>query len=817
MNHRLNRMFAGVGLCAGLLLATGAQAQGTAAGENVALHKTVKVDPPSNYEYTRDRHPAQLTDGIYASSGAKWDPVHQTSSLWVQKGTLGWAHKKPVFITIDLGSVQPISGIIFSTAGGRAGVGWPEAIYMATSDDNKTWHYAGELVRLSHKNGQPPAEGYANFRYTTHDLKTRGRYVALGVLGKTFVFVDEIEVLRGDKSLLEQPAGKEIPPIKVFVANETITSAARRRMIADIDAIRTLMKESQLSADQRKGFEARLARAADAAEDMDPLPPDFKTIVPLNDIHRDILAVHGEAMAASGVQPLAVWKRQRYAWVPLIHRPEAKGTPALDFSMLGDQIRSDALLLTNATGQPMTVRLRLENPPAGVSAGWIKFDSAIWTDTQQGIPVQDALMPMEEKQGAYSLEIPAGVTGKVWVTVDTGKAPAGDYSSALVIDSGSNHTSVPLHLAVSKIKMGTPRLSLGMWDYTDGKGSYGITPENREAAIRMMRSHFVDSPWAKGSVLPTPKASDFDAQDQLKNPLKLDRLDEWIAMWPGVRRYFIFYSIESRDTFAGAQMGTPQFNARVGSWIKAIVAHLQSKGVKPSRVVICPVDESRRDEMDLHLVKWGEAIKAAVPEIILFSDPIWRDPTKAKYQEAFTIPDILCPHPGWSPEFYQKLAREHGKELWLYNGYGLGRLGDPQLGYRQMAWRVFAIGGRGEGFWSFGDLSGAATSWNEYTAARPTYAPAFLDKTTVYNSIHWDAAREGVEDFEELSMLADAIAASKDEGLKAQAQQVLETAVKAVNSNAGANDKYQWPVGTDPTVVDAQLVKVRAMLAKLHG
>jgi hypothetical protein len=143
-------------------------------------------------------------------------------------------------------------------------------------------------------------------------------------------------------------------------------------------------------------------------------------------------------------------------------------------------------------------------------------------------------------------------------------------------------------------------------------------------------------------------------------------------------------------------------------------------------------------------------------------------------------------------------------------------LGDPQLGYRQMAWRVFAIGGAGEGFWSFGDTGGVPTSWNEYSADYPPYAPAFIDRNIVYSSLHWEAVREGVEDFEELSMLADTIKNSSDAGLRAQARTVLDNAVKTVNGDAGNNKEYQWSQNTDPYVADMQLQKVRAMLEKLQ-
>jgi len=817
MKTTLPKVLLTAAVCSASSLFTSCASAQTQPGDNIALHQKVTVDPRSNYGFTKDRDPQQLTDGIYASTNAKWDPVSRASSLWVQKGTLGWQHRKPVVITIDLGSVQPISGVIYSTGAQAGNVNWPDMIYIATSDDNKTWHYAGDLVQLSPKHPELADSAKAVFRYTATNLKTKGRYISLGVVGTPFVFTDEIEVLRGDDALLSQPAGREIPEMQEFVAREQIAAAVRNRLNSDIDSIRALLKTANLSAAQKSTFEARLNKDAAATADLPLQPAVLNTTLPLNDIHRDILAVHGQALAAQGLKPLTAWKEQRYAWLDFVNKPKTSQTASLDFSMLKNQFRSDAILLTNSSAKPMTVQIQLQKPLPGAQNDWLQLDSAIWTDTQQGIPVQDALMPLENKNGVYSLEIPAGVTGKLWATVDTSKVLSGNYKSTFAISSGAQQITVPLNLTVSKIAMPTPRLSLGMWDYTSLNGSMGITPDNRDAAIRVMRSHFVDSPWAVGWVLPTPKAADFDADNQLKAPMDFTALDEWLARWPGARNYCIFRSVENADTFADAKMGTPEFNAKVGSWIKAIETHFVSRGLKPSQLVICFVDETRTDDSDAHLLGWGKPAKAAAPEITLFSDPIWVDPTKAKYPEAASFVDILCPHPDWADDYYVKVAHQNNQELWFYNGHGLGRLGDPQLGYRQMAWRVFSAGGQGEGFWSFGDISGAPTSWDEYNATRPTYAPAFLDKDTVYNSIHWDAAREGVEDFEELSMLKDAIKKSNNAALKLQAQKVLDDAVKVVDNNAGANDKYQWPVKTDPLVVDAQLAKVRNMLEKISS
>lgn len=124
------------------------------------------------------------------------------------------------------------------------------------------------------------------------------------------------------------------------------------------------------------------------------------------------------------------------------------------------------------------------------------------------------------------------------------------------------------------------------------------------------------------------------------------------------------------------------------------------------------------------------------------------------------------------------------------------------------------MGATGEGFWAFGDTSGAPTSWQSYLANSVGFDPAFLGEDSANSSLHWEAVREGIKDYEELAM-RDAITASKNSVQKAQAQKVLD---EAVRSTVGIWDKdYVWSSEADPALADAQLVKVRAMLMQLKS
>lgn len=782
---------------------------------NIALGKSVTFNVKPNYSYSTDpEDDIQLTDGKYSSEG-QLQEVEKTRAIWVQKGTVGWVNRNPVVITIDLGSVQPLSGVSFSTAGGTSGVFWPTAIHMAVSDNNQTWHYAGNLVQSSRKNGTPPESGYAAFRYIDHNLHTKGRYITFGVDNVSMTFCDEIEVYRGDSAWLAQPApGKVIASMDKFVPEMTITSAAQQRIDGDITAIQKTINSSNIASDRKSTFIARLEKDANASAQMEALPRTFRTIIPINDIHRDVLAVRGQVLAAQGLKPLTVWKQHRYAWLPLLAKPNRREKVELNFSMLKNQFRSDNILLTNASGQPQQVTLQLNNAPQNAQNGWLQVYSVAWTDTAQGTPVADALFPVEAQNGVYTIDIPAGLTRKVWFTIDSSKLAAGISKSTFTVKSSNQQFSIPLNLDISKTVMNRPRLSLGMWDYSN-RNAYALTEENRKDAIALMRSHFVDTTWANRTALPWPGAADFDAQGNYISKPNFTNFDQWVAAWPDAKNYFVYPL--AGTSFAGAKMGTAEFNTRVGNWAKVLSAHMKELGLQPQQLGILIVDEPHTDANDEQIIAWAKAIKAAAPELTIFEDPVWVRPDRTKNQEAITLSDVLCPNLSifnaggvHVKEYYQQLQQQ-GKRQWFYQCSGPARLYDPQLYYRYQAWHAFEHGATGQGFWSFTDTSKAPSSFSEYGTARINYAPAFFDDDTVYDSVHWDAVREGMEDYEELAMLQDAINSSQNAAQKQQAQQILDDAVKAVT---GVWSRvYFWYQKSDPQLADEQLQKVRDLLA----
>lgn len=820
-------------------LGCSARAQNDGEAVNIALGKQVTVFPIPNSPEPGNK-PERLTDG---NPEVERITKEETTAMWVQPGAIGWAMVNPAAIVVDLGKESSISGVSYRTAAGIADVTWPSAIYVAVSDDQKTWRYAGDLVQLSAKQNKPPKIGsYHEFTFSTQDIRAKGRYVAFGIGSELYITTDEVEVYAGDEAWLTQSDDTVNYPnqpdnVLDYMRSLAVKQKQTERIESDVRLIRAKIAQSNLGLTKKNALLTRLMSDQKLSA-IQPLPSqDFKAIAPVSDAHRQVLSVYGELLAAQGFKPLSLWSGHRYSWLPLLATPPKAQGAALDFSMLKNQFRPQSFLLTNASSAPQTVQLILDNAPKDAQQDWLKVDAVEWTDTHQGVVVADALLPAPSKDGVYSINIPAGMTRKVWVTVDSSKVPAGKYKTAFEVKGQGINTRIPLNVDIATIVMQRPRVSLGMWDDADSAergGALGITMKNRDAALKLMQSHYVDTAWGKRPTLPWPEAKDFDADGKLNITLDFTNFDKWIKSWPEGRHFFSF--IYAGDTFAGIRMGTPEFNLRVGNWAKELSKHMTKLGLEPRQLGFLIIDEQRTEEHDTIVANWATAFKSGAPELTIFQNPNWERPDLRKDQRGFAQVDILSPSLGQYlrtgepvKKYYENL-RQQGKEIWFYQCAGPVRLFDPQRYYRYQSWHTYAVGGTGHGFWSFGDIGiNSRTSWNDYSNSPYfTYTPQFVDIDTMQNSVHWDAVRDGITDYEELAMLKDAIALTKDAKLRAQAQKVHDDAVRAVtgiweDTSTGeerfsVNRHVDWQrSGFDTDLADRHLKSVRAMLKKLNA
>ena len=249
------RVIAAVGLPTVLclsLLARGAVADDDSAGLNIGLGKTYRWSAKPGYRHCTDPGDSrQLTDGEYVPG-----------CDWTKKGTVGWSRVgRPLLLTIDLGKVQPIAGISYSTAAGSAGIHWPTAIMVLVSDDGEAFYNAGELTEFSALQAPIPASGA--YRFRTDRLETHGRYVRLAVAAPSYMFCDEIEVYGGDAKLLARPhVGSPVADAEPLIAATATRRGVRRRLLHDIADMKDRVAGSLLPRSRKTEYQKALDESA---------------------------------------------------------------------------------------------------------------------------------------------------------------------------------------------------------------------------------------------------------------------------------------------------------------------------------------------------------------------------------------------------------------------------------------------------------------------------------------------------------------------------------------------------------------------------
>jgi hypothetical protein len=783
----------------------------TPPGPNIALHARYTLEPAPNYgDCTFDPNRTVLTDGEYTKE-----------PFWVSQATVGWRHQRPVAITLDLGQVQPIAGLSYSTAAGRADVAWPLSILVLVSDDGKQWTAVGDMIPLANKRGAPPPTPYRRHRFVTDALHTRGRHVALVVEQVPYMVVDEIEVYQGQAAWLGDPlSGKQtdMSPLE-YRRSRQVLDSARARMSNDLTEIVQGLDSAKLSETEKGKLRGEVAKLGAEIEALEELPADFTTILPLSDLHARVYALNAPLLRARGYKGLAVWGGYRYDMLQPMEAPATPlaRPPTLSVRMMRNEHRAEVINLTNATDAPIMATVKATG--LGRYAAALTLREVIFTDTRELTPVASALGPKAPSDKGLQVRLLPGMTRQIWLDFDTEGLPAGDARASLTVTSESSKQTLPLSFHVAPFVMPAEfSMAIGGWDETNNKGGYQVTAENMMPLIANLRAHGVNMPWSNPQVMPTP--GQYDAEGNMTAPPDFTAWDEWVKRWEGAPYWGLFPNV--RDNFAGEPMGTPRFNKMVGAWVTAWVEHAAAQGIKPGQIMILLVDEPSRDAQDQTIITWAKALHAAQPDITIWNDPLHTEPEKVD-PEFYAHTDVLCPN---APRFlslgkpYQDtiVARQQGGcELWFYSCSGPSKLLDPAAYYRGQFWLNLKYGGKGSCYWAFGDENGF--SWNAYIQARACYSPLFLSPTTVTDAKQMESIREGAEDVEYFVMLQARVAELEGQGVRSklvtEAKALLTAGPEQAVAIMGA-DKQPWAVPKDRAVMDRVRLQALDLLEKLR-
>ncbi len=779
-------------------------------GENLALHKPYTLVPPGNYSYCTDPDDRlQLTDGVYTQG-----------YFWTQKTTVGWAGQTPT-ITIDLGQDCPIKGLTYNTAAGVAGGYWPAQILIFVSPDGKSWHEVGDLVKLHRRHTPLPLYGeYQVHRQWTDELRTHGRYVALWAEPTgACTFSDEIEVYQGEATWLNQAyPSAAVTSIAASIEQRATDELIRAQLRRDLAAAQADL--AALPAALRPALEQRATELGAAIETMATVPMEgFRAVLPMTDLERDIFRFQAALWRAAGKPPLRLWTKHRWEMLEPSEEPVGNAGPLIEVHAMDNEHRAGVVNLTNAADREEEVRVRVTGLPGGDNPPYLEVYEALTVGTRRFVAVTAALPPARRVGTDYLVRVPAGMTRQVWLSFHPTAVPPGTHTGAVTVTPGSGAAlSAPVRLTIYPLRFpDRATLCLGGWEYTNADHMYGVTPQNRLALTSYLREHLVNGPWASGQAFPQ---GEYDAAGNLVKDPDTTHFDNWVKLWPGAKMYMGAPSFGAE--FAGAKVGTDQFRVRVGNWARFWVRHMRDLGLQPGQLGLAIFDEpSTREKYDF-ITAYARAMKGAAPELTIWEDP---QPQEGKdCLEMFGSVDILCPHRNpflareeWYREMFANQQRQ-GRTLWFYSADGPARSFDPFSYYLVQEWHCFRVGAVGSCFWAFGD-NARVSCWNEYPAKGMSpgpYCPLYLDDTSVTGSKYMEAIREGVEDYEYLTMLKDRVAALEKKGGATPALDAARKLLVSGPQRVMAMDMrptYRWDEVKDREVQDQVRVELLRALA----
>lgn len=768
---------------------------------NLALHRPYECTPAPNYAPTRDEGDrTDLTDGNRAAE-------RKEISFWEDKSIVGWSRpREPIVITLDLGQVQPIGGAALHTGFGSAGVSVARSIALLVSDDGSQFQLVGDLIRLN-KNLMPPAYGtYTRYTYQTDSLQTRGRFVRFVVIPSgRFFFSDEIEVFAGNPAIGSIQKEPLVEMSQLIEPQRLTQLGAYARIRTDLETVQAMIGGIG-PADSLHAEAASLNAELAATNELVKYNEEFRAIVPLNDLHRRVFALFGRVLAATGAAPLTIWHSPPYQIVDLFARP---GTPVpqLSLDLMLNERRAQVFNITNASAEAKPVNFDINGLPGGINPDYVHVYEVQAVDTREGKVCASALLPLKAVDGHYHTEAPAGMTRQIWLAFEPRNIQPGQHAGRLRINAREFSHEVQIALSVAPIRFPDhTRLAFSGFDEIMGKG-YSITEQNQQAARQfVLDDPLINGVWCTPKNTPIPSASAFDAQGNLVGAIDFSHWDAFVAFWPNQREYLAFANFNADTLFAGTKIGTLEFDRAMSQWAAAWADHNRKLGLEPGQVVVLFVDEPADEKTLAASYYFGRAFGQGTSDIRTFTDPNIRSIASEwgrKNKEAY---DIICPH---LPDFIDQNDQTqsqctagigHGQELWFYSCSGPARMFDPSY-YRLQPWHAYLHGGTGSLFWAFGDASGS-TSWNEYAGGqfRESFTPLYIGYKTINTSKHFEAAREGVMDYEYLCMLKDRIAQLSDspghaaavERAKRLLQSLPESLINDVESRFNRREYLRW-------------------------
>jgi len=558
-----------------------------------------------------------------------------------------------------------------------------------------------------------------------------------------------------------------------------ITSAKDSISFAGIDSDRsyleTVFRDTETVTDAWAGANARCAR--DVREELAALRGMLSDLCGKQTVDRTALmaslrdkAVRLNTLAAAGraLAPTAdflVWPFCPWAYFDprkSLPPPERKAE-RWEVSLCGGEYGSLALNVTNITGATLDVRVQcagVKGPgsaaPEDVPAGsHIAFRKAVVVPTTQRERVADALPALDE---ASILGIAPWESQQLWITVDAVGLAPGEYVADLrlkSIEPDPSEVHIPLDITVYDLALPRPRpLRFCTWPYFEGALSTG-----NDVALNDLVAH-----GETVFLAPSPTGA-CGLDGGLVGALDFAKHDKVVQRLSG---HGMLLFLSPQDGLTGQPFLSEPWEKAFVQFVRAWVDHMNAIGLGYGGWAVYPYDEPSTPyaETTKKLVEVAKLVREADPNVLIYADPT--SGTTMETAAMFTgLIDIWQP----SSELLERLgpelipeAKRVGKEVWFYDAAGNAKTLSCLGIYRWRFWYAWQQGLTGVGWWVYSQ-HGNVDRWDGPNPTGDFFASVYEGPRGPVSSKRWEVAREGVQDYERLYLLRQALQDAERRGV----------------------------------------------------
>lgn len=720
---------------------------------NLALNASYSFSPKALYPHTVDEGDnKQLTDGKYVRS-----------HFWTSRETVGWWNSGSIKIEIELTDVSAINTVCVNTARGvKSGVYYADSIEVFVSTDKENYHHAGSVY-----NGKDHGEGsYQVTKYCSATIGLEGKYVLLVIVPKgNFTFFDEIEVtslVRGADTGAVNKAfqtGSNVfnhKELKSFVQNSHILEQERKALNNLANTFLSKAKTNQIIAKQISDVIENYNKG-DASENL------------LDEYEAKLYQINHALLSGKFNNELLLWHQNPWQiFTGLEVPPENLSSnlteKGLNMDVVKNGRQSNAFVLTNNTDAELSFGI-------GITGSTDDRPTIEIKEVVNAFAASHRIIGDGLKDITGDIAIRSGESKQIWIIAKGNDAQAGDYQLYVnvLLNNKANKITVPINIKVWPVSIENPdNLYVNAWAYAD----WGVAQSRQPLVINDLIDHRINvaafAPWQ------LPRVKNKNCSDCATDFSVMNKLLQQHHLFTKKLFYFGFNNANNRLVNLPGEFMDARWKRAFSAWIKEWVTHLDERGISHENFAFYPVDEPDTKEEISILLTTAKLIKAVDPKIQVYT-------TLGK----LTVLDAL--KAGNDVDIFQILTEDMdtavtallqstGKKVWTYTATGGGKDAHPLSFYRAQAWQAFHDGANGIGFWAYGDIGNAGSSWSDFDGRRLDYSVVYIDGENIASSKRWEAWVEGVEDYLILSKLWDIVDSSEKKLFKKEIVKYLNDA-----------------------------------------